>query len=1283
MKKRILLIAGAVVLLLILIAAIGWWWLTATRSGATFVLGQIQSRVESMEWSRLEGGLRGGVVVHDLQLRQAGLEVTADRVALAARVRPAPPFDVRIDRLTLDNLVVTLPPADPDAPSEPFVLGDYRLPVPVQVDEFQLDGLDVTASDGSPVVRVDRASLAGSAQEALTLDRFELAAPQGQLRMNGSAGLADPWALDLDLSLRPELPESELAADLSLDGPLQQIAVAAQLSGDIRAELTGEVRGLPDPAALTGTIELNGSVERWPGLPGRLAAIEVTGEGGLQAWQALVRVEPELDGVPVTEAVVEAEGGPDAIDRAVARIWALDGEVIANGRFGWADALGGSATVRVDDLDFTALYPEWPNQARLDGRTEIELAAGEVIFRDLALNAQPTTLEVTGQGRYRLEDQYASVALDWTDLTWPPVLGAEPSDEPPLFSSESGHFEGRGTLAEWQAEVAAWLQVQDQPRTRIEVDAEGDEAEARILRGLVRPEGAGELGLTGRAGLAMPVSANLDLTLSGFDPGALVPQLPGRIDGRARLELEDTASVLTIDSLSGQLRGQPLGGSGTVAVRQTTVETASLNLSLGENQASIQRPSDAQWTVEIAAPRLDQLWPTLAGALTAEATVVAAEQRVEWTLDSPGLIFGQRRAGALTSRGVANWGEVPGATARITAEDVDLNPWERLDRVEFVVAGTCAAHRVNAYASGTRATIDLAAGGALADCADPTGAWSGQIDRMVIAETQLGLWQLDRPLKITRTSQGVNTRPACLWTVAHDGRLCLNALDAGQSDAGPEGRAAVAFNSVPMDLLLLPLDPAFSIGSELRGLAQVNWDAAGLSTFDGRLVLDEGPVRLLGTEGDLLTLNRADLRLTSSQPGAVRADLALRLEGQSEIGGYLLIPDLTDPASATVDSRLSLKLPRLSAFNRLIPQLDSLQGQLDAELVIAGPLQAPEFDGQASVTNGRVHQAPLGMDLTDIDLRLDADETGGRLTGSFRAGEGTGRLDGRVVAEAGDWSGTVSVAGERLGVFDTDWLKMQVSPDLTADFDPERLALDGTLVLDSARLGLPPGTEQRVSPSPDVVVVGDDEEASDTGGRSTRPITGSIAFRLGDDVRLEAAGMETRLAGGLDITWAGNRAIPTADGKIELVDGAYRAYGQNLDVQRGDVIFTGNPIDNPVLDIAAVREIFGDPAVEFAGVEIRGPAQDPEIELFTSPPTSPEKALAYVLTGAEFDHAAGQGAFNVGFWVLPNVFVSYGIGLFDSGNVLAARWDLSRRWGLRATSGESDTGADVSFIIDR
>jgi translocation and assembly module TamB len=205
----------------------------------------------------------------------------------------------------------------------------------------------------------------------------------------------------------------------------------------------------------------------------------------------------------------------------------------------------------------------------------------------------------------------------------------------------------------------------------------------------------------------------------------------------------------------------------------------------------------------------------------------------------------------------------------------------------------------------------------------------------------------------------------------------------------------------------------------------------------------------------------------------------------------------------------------------------------------------------------------------------------------------------------------------------------------------------------------------------------------DGGSPPLRDIVGSIALSLGDDVQMSAAGMETAIAGNLDLEWAAGDTLPDARGALELINGSYSAYGQNLEVTRGDVLFTGNPVDNPVLEVEAVREIFGDPQVEQAGVRIRGPARTAEISLFTDPPTSREKALAYILTGAEFDHAAGQGAFSVGFWVLPKLFVSYGVGLFDTGNVLAARYELSRRWGLRATSGERDTGVDASFIIDR
>jgi translocation and assembly module TamB len=483
-------------------------------------------------------------------------------------------------------------------------------------------------------------------------------------------------------------------------------------------------------------------------------------------------------------------------------------------------------------------------------------------------------------------------------------------------------------------------------------------------------------------------------------------------------------------------------------------------------------------------------------------------------------------------------------------------------------------------------------------------------------------------------------------------------------------------------MLLLAADPVFTLGSDLRGLARVAWTPAGLSAVDATLLLGPGAVQMLESDEDLLRIRGAELVLDSPAVGALDARLRLDVEQDSRLDLRATVPDLNAPEALMVDARADLNLPKLGAFNRLVPELDRMAGRLEAGMNIRGPLAAPVFDGQVAILDGAFLYAPLGTRIEALELVLDADRDGGRLLGSFRAGEGAARIEGQVGRGAdGALAGTAAIRGESVQLFDVDWMELTISPNLDLGFTPEQLRFGGALTIDRARIGMPPGAEQRVAVSEDVVVLDGGEPPPPP--PPSRPIEGELELRLGDDVRLAAAGMETRLTGALDIEWAPGKPQPVARGRIRMVDGSYRAFGQNLEVSEGDVLFTGNPIDNPVLAVEAVRTIFGDPQVEQAGVRIAGPAQNPEITLFTSPPTSREKALAYILTGANFDHAAGQGAFSVGFWVLPQLFVSYGLGLFDSGNVLAARYELSRRWGVRATSGERDTGVDISFMIDR
>ena len=99
---------------------------------------------------------------------------------------------------------------------------------------------------------------------------------------------------------------------------------------------------------------------------------------------------------------------------------------------------------------------------------------------------------------------------------------------------------------------------------------------------------------------------------------------------------------------------------------------------------------------------------------------------------------------------------------------------------------------------------------------------------------------------------------------------------------------------------------------------------------------------------------------------------------------------------------------------------------------------------------------------------------------------------------------------------------------------------------------------------------------------------------------------------------AGQLSVGT--GEITIPEGRYRAYGQRLDVENGRLLFTGSPLDNPGLDIRAVRRV-NDIVV---GLQIRGRARQPELELFSIPAMGQTDTLSYLILGRPMDGASAS-----------------------------------------------------------
>ena len=135
-----------------------------------------------------------------------------------------------------------------------------------------------------------------------------------------------------------------------------------------------------------------------------------------------------------------------------------------------------------------------------------------------------------------------------------------------------------------------------------------------------------------------------------------------------------------------------------------------------------------------------------------------------------------------------------------------------------------------------------------------------------------------------------------------------------------------------------------------------------------------------------------------------------------------------------------------------------------------------------------------------------------------------------------------------------------------------------------------------------------------------------------------------------------------ASGRYGIV-GEINAFGQQLSITEGGISFPDVPADNPHLDIRAERQIYGNSEIRRAGVFVNGTVQRMVVEPYTDPMTTRERAQTLLITGSDFNMEQGVGAVDIGTYIAPRIFLSYGIGVFEDENVISLRYDLSEEMG--------------------
>jgi len=461
---------------------------------------------------------------------------------------------------------------------------------------------------------------------------------------------------------------------------------------------------------------------------------------------------------------------------------------------------------------------------------------------------------------------------------------------------------------------------------------------------------------------------------------------------------------------------------------------------------------------------------------------------------------------------------------------------------------------------------------------------------------------------------------------------------------------------------------------------------------------------------------RAELDATLQDDAIeVQAQLSIEPEVSAELDLRLaaLSPD------AALRAELRVQGDRWDWVSAVIPEIDNIEGSIHALVRAEGPLSAPEFDGDVSWREGRLRVPALNVPLHDIDVVVSGGSAGtATLTGTATAGDGTlsvtGQFD-RLMQE--ERSLRLHLTGKSAQLIGWPEYRLWATPDLIVVGDRRGWRFDGSVEVPRADIEVRELPVEAVPVSPDVVILGAEEPV-----RPTSRIVGDGDLTIGNRVHVKALGLDSGLSGSLSIRVAEN-ATPSAEGVVSLVDGVFAGYGQKLTIREGKLTFTG-PLDDPIVDVTAVRVIDTLDGQVTAGIRLRGRAQNLSSTVFAEPAMAEADALSYLVIGRPLNQATaaeggdltgaalalgikqagrlteqiartlgldqlsltGDGgettALVAGKQVNSRLYARYAFGVFSRLGVLFLRYRLSARLSLEASTGENQS-IDVLYSVEK
>ena len=816
---------------------------------------------------------------------------------------------------------------------------------------------------------------------------------------------------------------------------------------------------------------------------------------------------------------------------------------------------------------------------------------------------------------------------------------------------------------------------QDFPFTAVTAESSGSLTELKDISGKIYTNG-GDISITGGIKFKDELTAHLVLTGQHFDPSVLETNvlektLQGDLNistslnyANSRIEIK-TGIEGTLQNYPLQMDLHALWENDWLSLQKATLNNGPNHIDIKGKINTAKKSAILEWDID--ASSLETLYPASNGTITGAGTVNISTETLSGSghLRIDNFSYDQHSLESMDIQFLTEQDKNDLAQQSVTINAQNIKSAGQLfENLTIQGAGSIENHHIEVVTTlPSTADISFKVVGGVAE-----KTWAGNLQGLDINSKEFGHFQQEKITPIIISEEKTSIDPVCL-TYKNE-KICTDILWLSDST---NKKIHITLSEIPISRFSRWVPQTEVIQDKVDAVLELNKLETGWSA-NAKIEIDE--------------------------------------MNQFSINKLTLVEDAFN--SGSIDFSFN-KMVWLTLFSDSILRP---KGVIKGSLKPRGSLSSPEIKGDIQLSNGGFLLPATGIEIININARaimLNFYEA--IIMGKASSGKGWLDFSGKAGWKQGI-NLSLSIGGKGFQVINSPDIKATASPDLTLVIKDKDTRLSGRILFPEVQVNVLKPPASVISVSEDEIIINQQKPGAEIKQQTKSTFVTDIDLLLGDNIRISGEGAEFKVSGNVKLHKTKNLPIQTF-GKINIDEGTYQAYGQDLTIRKGEIYLAGLP-DNPGLAIEAVREIKD----ITAGLMIRGTLKYPITTVFAEPAMPETEALSYLLTGRSLTETstaennillnavtkfgikgsagfvdnlktstglsaleiqAGDDASDtsilLGKYLTPKLYIQYVKRLFDNQDTASMRYEMTNTLSLEAESGTSQ-GIDLIYEIE-